>query len=84
MTLGEEATAWTPLAPLPGPLAGARASIVGGRLRLNGGIEWGGGSKTEVNYDFTSIGLALYLLFSAKTMVLDKRILYNHDRGVFL
>ena len=47
LTLLPGATAWTPLASLPRALSGARASIVGGRLRVNGGI--GGGSfRSEV------------------------------------
>ena len=42
------APAWTSLAAsLPGTLYGAQASIVGGRLRVNGG--WGGdSSRSEV------------------------------------
>ena len=43
LTLLPGATAWTPLASLPRPrgLWGARASIVGGRLRVNGGRDGG-------------------------------------------
>ena len=37
LTLLPGATAWTPIASLPRALVGARASIVGGRLRVNGG-----------------------------------------------
>ena len=39
LTLLPGATAWTPLASLPTALRGARASIVGGRLRVNGGSD---------------------------------------------
>ena len=47
LTLLPGATAWTPIASLPRALVGARASIVGGRLRVNGG--YGGGSfRSEV------------------------------------
>ena len=42
-TLLPGATAWTPLASLPRGLSGARASIVGGRIRINGG--WDGRSS---------------------------------------
>ena len=38
VTLLPAATAWTPLASLPRPLEGARASIVAGRLRVVGGL----------------------------------------------
>ena len=47
VTLLHGATAWTPLASLPRTLLGVRASIVGGRIRINGG--WAGGSyRSEV------------------------------------
>jgi len=38
LTLLHGAQAWTPLASLPRPLKGARASIVAGRMRLTGGM----------------------------------------------
>ena len=43
VTLLHGATTWTPLASLPRALWSARASIVGGRIRINGG--WDGGSQ---------------------------------------
>ena len=46
LTLLPGATAWTPIASLPRTLWLAQASIVGGRLRVNGGV--GGGSRSEV------------------------------------
>ena len=47
LTLLPGATAWTPLASLPRPLDRARASIVGGRIRVTGG-EDGGSPRSEV------------------------------------
>ena len=47
VTLLHGATAWTPLASLPRTLSSARASIVGGRIRINGGYD-GGSYNTEV------------------------------------
>ena len=41
LTLVPGATAWIQLASLPRPLIGARASVVGGRLRVNGGRDNG-------------------------------------------
>ena len=38
LTLLPGATAWTPLTSLPRGLDSAQASIVGGRLRVNGGF----------------------------------------------
>ena len=38
-TLLPDATDWTPLAPLPRTLEAPQASIVGGRLRVNGGFD---------------------------------------------
>ena len=38
VTLLPGAAAWTPLASLPRGLSGARASIVGGRIRIIGGL----------------------------------------------
>ena len=46
VTLLHGATAWTPLASLPRTLLGVRASIVGGRIRINGG--WDGSYRFEV------------------------------------
>ena len=46
LTLLPRATAWTELANLPRALKLARASIVGGRLRVNGG--WDHGDRSEV------------------------------------
>ena len=46
VTLLHGATTWTPLASLPRTLAGARASIVGGRIRINGGYD--GSTRSEV------------------------------------
>ena len=43
LTLLPGATAWTPIPSLPRALSYARASIVGGRIRVNGG--YGGGSR---------------------------------------
>ena len=48
LTLLPGATAWTPLASLPRALSGARASIVGGRLRVNGGGDGGLSYRSEV------------------------------------
>jgi len=39
---------WTPLASLPRPLAYAQASIVGGRLRVTGGLAGDGSFRSEV------------------------------------
>ena len=39
LTLLPDAADWTDLPSLPRPLEGARASIVGGTLRLAGGLE---------------------------------------------
>ena len=39
LTLLPEATAWVPLASLPYALWHAKASIVGGRMRLTGGLD---------------------------------------------
>ena len=47
LTLLPGATAWTPLASLPIGLLYARASIVGGRLRVTGGYS-GGPRRSEV------------------------------------
>ena len=47
VTLLHGATTWTPLASLPRGLAYARASIVGGRIRINGGYD-GGSRRSEV------------------------------------
>ena len=47
VTLLHGATAWTPLASLPRRLSSARASIVGGRIRINGGYD-GGSRRSEV------------------------------------
>ena len=47
VTLLHGATTWTSLASLPRALIGARASIVGGRIRINGGHD-GGSYRTEV------------------------------------
>ena len=49
LTLLPGATGWTPLAFLPRALVSARASIVGGRIRINGGRGAGFDShRTEV------------------------------------
>ena len=48
LTLLPDATAWTPLAFLPRGLWGARASIVGGRLRVTGGEDNGYSYRSEV------------------------------------
>ena len=48
LTLLPGATDWTPLASLPRPLYDARASIVGGRLRVNGGVDDGFSFRSEV------------------------------------
>ena len=50
VTLLHGATHWTPLASLPRTLYGARASIVGGRIRINGGFD-GGSRRTEVRIE---------------------------------
>ena len=50
VTLLPGATAWTPIASLPRTLSRARASTVGGRMRVTGGL--GGGSyRTEVTIE---------------------------------
>ena len=46
VTLLHGATAWIPLASLPRTLYSAGASIVGGRIRINGG--WDGSYRFEV------------------------------------
>ena len=43
LTLLPGAPAWTPLASLPRKLESARASIVGGKIRVTGG--YGGGAR---------------------------------------
>ena len=48
LTLLPGAADWTPLASLPRPLDNARASIVGGRLRLVGGRDDGSSYRSEV------------------------------------
>ena len=48
LTLLPGATAWTPLASLPRGLWRARASIVGDRLRVNGGQDGGLSLRSEV------------------------------------
>ena len=47
VTLLRGASTWTTLASLPRALSRARASIVGGRIRINGGYD-GGSSRSEV------------------------------------
>jgi len=47
LTLLPGATAWTQLASLPRPLRDAQASVVGGKLRVNGGYD-GGSYRSEV------------------------------------
>ena len=47
LTLLPGAPAWTPLASLPRALSGARASIVGGKMRVTGGSD-GGTYRSEV------------------------------------
>ena len=47
LTLLPGAPAWTPLASLPRALGYARASIVGGKIRVTGGYERGA-SRSEV------------------------------------
>ena len=48
LTLLPGAAGWTPLISLPRPLKYARASIVGGRLRVTGGLDGDGSSRSEV------------------------------------
>ena len=49
MILLPGADSWVPLSPLPRPLLDAQASIVGGMIRVIGGIDGIGGiSRTEV------------------------------------
>ena len=48
LTLLPGAAAWTTLDSLPRPLGGAQASIVGGRLRVTGGLDGGGSYISEV------------------------------------
>ena len=48
LSLPPAAPAWTPLASLPRSLYGAKASIVGGRLRLTGGFGTDGSFRSEV------------------------------------
>ena len=48
LTLLPGAEAWTPLASLPRALIDARASIVGDRLRVTGGLQEGSGIRSEV------------------------------------
>ena len=51
VTLLPGATSWAFLASLPRPLRNAQASIVGGRLRVNGGRDDGHFSRSEVMID---------------------------------
>ena len=46
LTLLPGAPAWTPLASLPRAMAWARASIVGGKIRVTGGYD--GARRSEV------------------------------------
>ena len=48
LSLPPGAPAWTTLASLPRSLYGAKASIVGGRLRLTGGFGSDGSFRSEV------------------------------------
>jgi len=48
LTLLPGAQAWTPLASLPRPLSGVRASIVAGKIRMNGGLDDGFSVRSEV------------------------------------
>ena len=48
LTLPPGASAWTPLASLPRSLYGAKASIVGGKLRVTGGEDDGYSYRSEV------------------------------------
>ena len=48
LTLLPGATAWNPLASLPRPLHFAQASLVRGRLRVNGGVDDGNSIRSEV------------------------------------
>ena len=48
LTLLPGSTAWTPLASLPRGLNHAQASIVGGRLRVNGGRDTGPRSEVMI------------------------------------
>ena len=50
LTLLPGVPVWTPIASLPRPLKGARASIVGGRVRLTGGRD-GSSNRQEVMVD---------------------------------
>ena len=52
LTLLPGVESWTSLSPLPRALYGARALIVGGRLRLTGGRDDGGSYRSEVS-DFS-------------------------------
>ena len=47
-TLLSGATDWTPLASLPRTLHGARASVVGGKIRVTGGFSGQGSIRSEV------------------------------------
>ena len=49
LTLLPGAPSWTPLASLPRSLDGARASIVGGKMRLTGGLDDGSSYRSEVS-----------------------------------
>ena len=48
LTFFPGADAWTAITPLPRSLYGARALIIGGRLRLTGGRDDGGAYRSEV------------------------------------
>ena len=51
VTLLPGATSWAFLSSLPRPLRNAQASIVGGKLRVNGGRDDGHFSRSEVMID---------------------------------
>ena len=59
------ASAWTPIASLPKPIKGARASIVGDKIRLTGGkpgfteSRLSGSYLEEVMYDDVMVGWAM-------------------------
>ena len=74
LTLLPGAEAWTPLASLPRALEGARASVVGGKLRVTGGFN-GVSARSEVMVELnlennTGIAWACPIIVNAQVLLL--------------
>ena len=60
LILSDEATTWVSIASLPRPLRNAQASVVGGKLRLNGGQDPDHAFRSEVIRNHLPVTIALY------------------------